>query len=88
MSSQSSTSTTTDVPERRVEEEATFGEKIEELPVTVMFFAFSFGILLFALVIDTLGYAVLAGVLGATAVVFMVLAVVTHAVYFLLGILD
>lgn len=84
----STNSATPEKPERAVRKENTFGEKIEALPNTVLFFFFSFAIYLSAMAVNIAEFRVLAGVLGATSVVFMALAVVTHVVYFLLGLID
>ena len=81
-------SPTPEKPERAIRKEKTLGEKIETLPNTVLFFFFSFGIYLSAMVVNVLEFRVLAGVLGATSVMFMALAVITHVVYFLLGLID
>jgi len=84
----SMSSPTPEKPERAIRKEKTLGEKIEALPNTVLFFFFSFGIYLSAMVVNVLEFRILAGVLGATSVMFMALAVITHVVYFLLGLID
>lgn len=81
----STSSATSDKPDRAVRKDKTIGEQIEALPNTVLFFVFSFGIFLSAMAVNVLEFRVLAGVLGATSVMFMALAVITHAVYLLLG---
>lgn len=88
MSGENSPGPAGEVPERAIRDEDTLGEKIEALPKTFMFFAFSFAILLSSVVMDATGFKVLAGVIGATAVIFMALAVTTHIGYFLLGKVD
>lgn len=87
MSGNNSTGTT-DVPNRAVRKEETIGEKIEGLPNTVLFFLFSFGIVLSAVVLNAFGFPVLAGVIAATGVVFMAIAILTHLGYFLLGLVG
>lgn len=84
----SASSTTAEKPERAIRKEKTFGEKVDALPKTIMFFLFSSGIFLSAVVLDATGFRVLGGVIGATAIIFMALAALTHVVYFLLGLLD
>jgi multisubunit Na+/H+ antiporter MnhB subunit len=89
MSGNNSTSSATpEKPDRAIRTDKTIGERIEALPNTLLFFLLSFGIFLSAVVFDVAGFGVLGGVLGATAVLFMALAMVTHAVYHLLGQLD
>ena len=89
MSGDNTTSSATpEKPDRAIRKEKTFGEKIEALPNTVLFFLFSFGIYLTAMAVNVAEFRVLAGVLGATSAVFMALAVIIHVVYFLLGLID
>lgn len=84
----SRSSATPEKPDRAIRKDQTLGEKIEALPNTVLFFVLSFGIFLSAMAVNVLEFRVLAGVLGATSVMFMALAVITHVVYFLLGLID
>lgn len=71
-----------------VAQEETLGKRIESTPKTILFFLFGFSILVLGYLLEILGMPRSAGLAGALSVILMVLAVLIHLIYWVLGTRD